>query len=91
MPARIVEKCAEMVAMRKRGMTYGQIAQRFNCSKQNAQAVIMREEIKRLRHENSLLRNALHCISLASQDSGTTKENLGKEARAAIAEVTGGE
>ena len=30
------------------------------------------------------LRTALHRISLASQDSGTTKESLGKEARDAL-------
>ena len=32
------------------------------------------------------LREALHRISLGSQDSGTTKESLGKEARAALKE-----
>ena len=37
------------------------------------------EEIERLRE-------ALHRISLGSQDSGTTKESLGKEARAAVKE-----
>jgi len=32
---------------------------------------------------------ALHRISLGSQNSGTTKENLGREARAALAELKG--
>jgi len=32
------------------------------------------------------LREVLHRISLGSQDSGTTKESLGKEARAALKE-----
>jgi hypothetical protein len=30
------------------------------------------------------LEKALHCISLGSQDSGTTKEGLGREARKAL-------
>ena len=30
------------------------------------------------------LEKALHCISLGSQDSGTTKESLGREARKAL-------
>ena len=36
--------------------------------------------------ENARLREALHCISLGSQNSGTTKEDLGREARAALEE-----
>jgi prefoldin subunit 5 len=44
----------------------------------------LQAEIKRLRAENAEIRKALHCISLGSQDSGTTKEDLGKEARAAL-------
>ena len=32
------------------------------------------------------LRAALHRISLGSQDSGTTKEDLGREARAALSQ-----
>jgi len=32
------------------------------------------------------LRAALHRISLGSQNSGTTKEDLGREARAALGE-----
>ena len=32
------------------------------------------------------LEAALHCISLGSQDSGTTKEGLGREARKALGE-----
>lgn len=32
------------------------------------------------------LREALHRISLASQDSGTTREAMGREARAALKE-----
>ena len=34
-------------------------------------------------------KDALHKISLGSQDSGTTKESLGREARAAIARLEG--
>lgn len=41
-------------------------------------------EIIRLRAENERLRAALHRISLGSQNSGTTKEDLGREARAAL-------
>lgn len=36
--------------------------------------------------ENARLVAALHCISLGSQNSGTTKEDLGREARAALEE-----
>lgn len=40
--------------------------------------------------EVQALKAALHRISLGSQDSGTTKESLGREARAALAKLTGG-
>jgi hypothetical protein len=36
------------------------------------------------------LKDALHRISLGSQNSGTTKEDLGREARTALAKLTGG-
>ena len=41
---------------------------------------------RRLEIENERLREALHRISLGSQNSMTTKEDLGKEARAALKE-----
>ena len=37
--------------------------------------------------ERDRLREALHRISLGSQNSGTTKEDLGREARAALKET----
>jgi hypothetical protein len=40
--------------------------------------------------EVQALKAALHRISLGSQDSGTTKESLGREARAALAALKGG-
>ena len=45
----------------------------------------MYEDIERLTAERDALRAALHSISLASQDSGSTKEGMGLYARAAIA------
>lgn len=44
---------------------------------------IMDEVVGEIQH----LRAALHRISLGSQDSGTTKEGLGREARAALARL----
>ena len=43
------------------------------------------DEIERLTAERDALRAALHSISLASQNSGSTKEDMGLYARAAIA------
>ena len=40
--------------------------------------------VEALEKENAALRDALHRISLGAANSGTTKEALGKEARAAI-------
>jgi hypothetical protein len=45
---------------------------------------IAADEITRLTAEMKRLRVALHRISLGSQNSGTTKEYLGREARAAL-------
>ena len=42
------------------------------------------QTIQSLQEINERLREALHRISLGSQDSGTTKEFLGKEARNAL-------
>ena len=46
----------------------------------------LEERVRRMEVEAEIarLREALHRISLGSQDSGTSKEYLGKEARAAI-------
>jgi hypothetical protein len=38
---------------------------------------------------NAELLNALHCISLAAQDSGSTREGMGLYASAAIAKARG--
>lgn len=45
------------------------------------------EEIDTLRSENERLRGALHLVSLGAQNSMTTKEDLGREARAALGEA----
>lgn len=42
------------------------------------------KENMELREENRRLRDALHCISLGAQNSMTTKEDLGREARKAL-------
>ena len=42
-------------------------------------------ELRRLHEVNQELLAALHSISLASQDSGSTREGMGRYARAAIA------
>lgn len=44
-------------------------------------------EIRRLHAQRDALLNALHNISLASQDSGSTREGMGLYARAAIAKA----
>lgn len=44
-------------------------------------------EITALRAENEKLRAALHRISLGSQNSSTTKEDLGREARAVLENI----
>lgn len=44
-------------------------------------------ELRRLHSLNKELLNALHCISLAAQDSGSTREGMGLEARKAIAKA----
>jgi len=46
-------------------------------------------ELRRLHSLNEELLNALHCISLAAQDSGSTREGMGLEARKAIAKAEG--
>jgi hypothetical protein len=46
-------------------------------------------ELRRLHELNQDLLNALHCISLAAQDSGSTREGMGLYARAAIAKARG--
>ena len=43
------------------------------------------DALERLTAERDALRAALHSISLASQNSGSTKEDMGLYARAAIA------
>ena len=45
------------------------------------------ETVRRLHEENRLLRKALHNISLASQDSGSTREGIGMYARSALAKI----
>jgi hypothetical protein len=45
------------------------------------------DELRRLHELNQDLLNALHCISLAAQDSGSTREGMGLYARAAIAKA----
>ena len=54
-------------------------------------AVVMcsREDMLKLLDENARLQGVLHRISLGSQNSGTTKESLGREAREAIAHAKG--
>lgn len=44
-------------------------------------------ELRRLHAKNAKLLNALHSISLASQDSGSTREGMGLYARAAITKL----
>jgi hypothetical protein len=46
-------------------------------------------ELRRLHEVNQELLNALHCISLAAQDSGSTRDGMGLEARKAIAKAEG--
>ena len=46
-------------------------------------------ELRRLHALNVELLNALHSISLASKDSGSTREGMGLYARAAIAKAEG--
>jgi len=46
-------------------------------------------ELRRLHEVNQELLAALHSISLASQDSGSTREGMGRYARAAIAKAEG--
>jgi len=47
------------------------------------------DELRRLHEVNQKLLNALHCISLAAQDSGSTRDGMGLEARKAIAKAEG--
>ena len=56
------------------------------------QALLSRQnnEIDALKARIEALEKALHRISLGSQDSGTTKEALGREARAALGEKKDG-
>ncbi len=49
----------------------------------------LKKRMKRAEAVNQELLNALHCISLAAQDSGSTREGMGQYARAAIAKATG--
>jgi len=46
-------------------------------------------ELRRLHALNGELLEALHNISLASQDSGSTRGGMGRDARAAIARAEG--
>jgi hypothetical protein len=46
-------------------------------------------ELRRLHAVNAELLEALHNISLASQDSGSTRGGMGRDARAAIAKAEG--
>jgi|SanBayMetagenome_1026888.scaffolds.fasta_scaffold68059_3 hypothetical protein len=46
------------------------------------------EELRRLDARCNTLLSALHSLSLASQDSGSTREGMGCYARAAIAAAT---
>ncbi len=46
---------------------------------------VMPAELRRLAAEVEALRDALHCISLASQDSSSTREGMGLYARAKLA------
>lgn len=48
------------------------------------------QEVLALRAERDRLREALHRISLASQNNSTTVAGLGKEARAALGEKNDG-
>jgi hypothetical protein len=50
-------------------------------------AAELEQERIHLNAVNQELLNALHCISLASQDSGSTREGMGLYARAAIAKA----
>lgn len=45
------------------------------------------DAVRRLHEENQDLRKALHNISLASQDSGSTREGMGVYARSILAEI----
>ncbi len=47
------------------------------------------DAVRRLHAVNAELLHALHCISLAAQDSGSTREGMGLYARAAIAKAEG--
>lgn len=47
------------------------------------------ERMFELEKQRDELLNALHCISLASKDSGSTREGMGLYARAAIAKAEG--
>ena len=44
-------------------------------------------QIGQLSDENTRLRAALHCISLGSQNSMTSKQDLGREARVALSHI----
>lgn len=45
------------------------------------------EEFAWIKTERDRMKDALHRISLGSQNNGTTKEDLGREARAALKEI----
>jgi hypothetical protein len=49
----------------------------------------LKAQVDRLERVNAELLNALHCISLAAQDSGSTRDGMGLYARAAIAKARG--
>jgi hypothetical protein len=68
-----------------------------DCLKENAKLVeendvlryqyeAMKNETMRCKEQIEQLREALHRISLGSQNSGTTKEDLGAEARRSLKE-----
>jgi hypothetical protein len=52
----------------------------------NEQSHEMLDAVEKAEAERDRLRAALHRISLGSQNSGTAKEDLGREARAALGE-----
>ena len=52
-----------------------------------ARAMHAEAERDRMKDERDRMKDALHRISLGSQNNGTTKEDLGREARAALKET----
>jgi hypothetical protein len=69
------------------------LADALNCATDDdcgyCQPCVIAAELRRLHALNGELLEALHNISLASQDSGSTREGMGRDARAAIARAGG--